>query len=131
MACRSFLLNLHEQGIPIAIVGDVLHILCVPTGFTLHLELLTRTTPKVSLTRLHGFLQCGFIHPGHHQDPAISRILHDSGDEAIAVEFKVFDKFHDSKIVIQKGTNALPHLMNRFSPTQVKQQWHQLDNLWE
>jgi len=95
MAGGAFLLHLHQQGVSIAVVSDVLDVLGVAAGFSFHPELLTRPTPEVGFSGLHGFFQGRFIHPGHHQHTTIGRILNDRRDQSVTVELKVFDKLHD------------------------------------
>src|SRR4051812_23189798 len=83
VAGSADLLDLNEQGVAVAIEGDVLHGLHVPAGFAFHPKFLAGAAPEMRFAGSDGRLEGSAIHPGHHQDAAGGLLLHDRGDKAV------------------------------------------------
>src|SRR5215471_5600300 len=81
-----FLVHLDEQRVGVTIGIDGLDVLDVAGGLALAPERLPRARPEVRLPGSKRRLQGGSIHPGHHEDLAGIRFLHDRGNQALPVE---------------------------------------------
>ncbi len=81
----AFLFNHKEQGVSIAVVVRLTHILAITRSFALAPVLLTRTTPEPGAAGFHCLTQRIRIHPGHHQYLARAFFLNDRRYKAIGV----------------------------------------------
>jgi hypothetical protein len=99
----TVLIDLDEEAIAIAIEGDVFHGLGVAAFLAFHPEFLTGAAPKVGLAGGDGALQGGTVHPSHHDDAAAFLFLHDGGNEAVGIKFKLVVKTHNGYLSRKRG----------------------------
>src|SRR5215204_4523100 len=74
---RAGLLHLDEQGVAIAIEGDIFDSLRVTAGLAFHPKCLARAAPEMRLAGGDRFFERSTIHPRHHQHPAGRLFLDD------------------------------------------------------
>src|SRR5688572_1546506 len=85
VAGDALLLDHDEDGVPVAVDGQADDALRVPRGGALHPELLPGAAPEAGHPFLQGAPERFAVHPGHHEDLAVPRVLDDRGDEPVRI----------------------------------------------
>ena len=80
---RTVRIDAQQQGILVAIGGDLLHGKPMAGSLALEPELLARTAIEGGETALDGAAEGFFVHVSDHQDAAGTVVLHDGGDQAV------------------------------------------------
>ncbi len=82
--------NVNDDGVLIAVDGDVDDFLCVAGLFALDPEFLTEPrSNRWPLACDQGLVECGGIHEGDHEDFVGVGIDRDGGDQAVGIELEV------------------------------------------
>lgn len=100
VARRSDLLDLNKEAVLITVDGNGLHMLEVPARFAFDPKLLARATPVRTEARSLGLGQAGLVHPRHHQDLAVGRILDNRGNQSVFIELEVGQRHEFSGYLI-------------------------------
>src|SRR4051812_15174927 len=94
-----FLLHDEEQGVDVAVVEGVTHVLAVTRRLALAPVLLAAPAPVPHAPRLERAPQGGLVHPGEHEHLTGALLLHDRADQAVGVvlharqlRLRVFDR---------------------------------------
>jgi hypothetical protein len=92
---RTFLLDLNEQCVAVAIKRDVFNRLRIPTLLTFHPVFLARATPEMRLAGLDCVVERCAIHPRHHHDATGLLLLDDRGDQSVRIKLQLVIKAHN------------------------------------
>jgi hypothetical protein len=84
----SLLVNLDQNGIGVAVDMHRRNRLDMAGGFPFAPQGPPRPRVKDSLSALECLAQSLVIHPGHHENIASRRILHDGGNQAVCIPFQ-------------------------------------------
>ena len=93
MTGNTFLIDLDQKGVFIAIVIDLFYLLEMPRGLSLRPELLPRTGPETGLTLLQHDADRIFVHIPQHKHITVIDILDNSRDQPLIVKLEFLKPF--------------------------------------
>ena len=91
VAGGSYLLDLGEEGVGVAVVAELDEALGVTAGLAFDPEFLARSAPVRHLLGGEGAFDGFAIHPGQHQNLAVGVILGDARDETVGIELQLVE----------------------------------------
>ena len=75
--------DLEQDGVEVAVGGDLFDYEAVAGAFAFHPELLARAAKEGDEAGFYGLAEGLFVHVADHEDTACRGVLHDSGDESV------------------------------------------------